>query len=359
MTAAVIYTRVSTTEQVDNLSLVTQERECRAYCDRVGFTVDRVFREEGESAKTANRTELQELLAYCAAEGKRRDIGVVVVYRVDRLARAVVDHTVIRTGLLSQGITVRAVAESFDDTPSGKFIENVMAATAQFDNDLRSARTTEGMKEALRRGRWTWQAPLGYLRPARGVSASMILDPDTAPLVKHGFEAIASRRVNKVEALDELTDLGLKTRRGRRLTKQSFGNMLRNPLYMGRVVMPTWDIDVQGDFEPIVDASLFQAVQDVLHGRSPAKSSHVRDHPDFPLRRVVRCGRCSSPLTGSWSTGRSRRYAYYRCPMKGCGRSSRGSNVRKEDLEELLGRAPSRGVTPRARERLRAGSRGC
>ena len=59
MTAAVLYVRVSTAEQVDNYSLATQERACRDYCEREGLTVDRVFREEGESAKTANRTQLR------------------------------------------------------------------------------------------------------------------------------------------------------------------------------------------------------------------------------------------------------------------------------------------------------------
>jgi hypothetical protein len=49
------------------------------------------------------------------------------------------------------------------------------------------------------------------------------------------------------------------------------------------------------------------------------------------LRRAVRCGRCASPLTGSWSTGRSKRYPYYHCPRQGCG-----TNVRKEQLENLL-----------------------
>jgi predicted site-specific integrase-resolvase len=59
---AVVYIRVSTSEQVENFSLDTQERACREYCDREELDVDRVFREEGESAKTANRPKLQELL---------------------------------------------------------------------------------------------------------------------------------------------------------------------------------------------------------------------------------------------------------------------------------------------------------
>ena len=332
MSGAYVYLRVSTAEQVENYSLDTQERSCLEFCEREDLDVVRIFREEGESAKTANRPELQAMLNACITEGRRAEISAVVVFRVDRLARKVEDYAAISGALASQGIRVRSAGESFDDSPAGKLVENLLAAVAQFDNDARSARTIEGMKEALRRGRWVWRAPLGYVRGDRHVPPSMVPDPEAAPLIRRGFEAIASRRLTKVEALDELTALGLVTRRGTPLSPQAFGESLTKIIYTGRIVKPEWGIDAEGDFEAIVEPALFQAAQDVLNGRAPAKSSRVRDNPDFPLRRIIRCGRCSSPLTGGWSKGRSRHYPYYHCPKKGCG----GSNIRKERLEELL-----------------------
>ena len=59
---AVIYVRVSTAEQVENFSLETQRRACEEYCEREGIEVDSVFVEKGESAKTTNRPQLQNLL---------------------------------------------------------------------------------------------------------------------------------------------------------------------------------------------------------------------------------------------------------------------------------------------------------
>ena len=331
MKKAVLYVRVSTLEQVSNFSLDTQERACVDYCEREGLEVDRIFREEGESAKTANRTQLRAMLNYCAVEAKRRDIGAVVVYRVDRLARDVYDHATIRAALLKSGVQVRAVAESFDDTPAGKLVENMMASIAQFDNDARAARTKAGMLEGLSRGRWMWKAPLGYVKGDRS-SQSLLQDPLFAPLVQFAFERVASRRTTRREALAEVTSLGLVTRRGRPMSLQSFGNMLSNPLYMGRVVSPKLEFDGPGDFQALVSPELFGSVQAVLEGRAPSKESRNLDHPDFPLRRVVRCGRCGTPLTASWSRGRSGRYAYYHCRRRGCG----GTNVRKELLEDLF-----------------------
>src|SRR5439155_5426759 len=75
---AVIYCRVSTKEQVENLSLATQRRACEEYCRRAGWGVARAFVDAGESAKTADRPEFQSMLAYCRENRKR--VGVVVVY---------------------------------------------------------------------------------------------------------------------------------------------------------------------------------------------------------------------------------------------------------------------------------------
>ena len=85
MVGAVIYIRVSTKEQTENLSLPTQLKACEEYCQRQGFEVLERFREEGESAKSADRTELQNLLKYCRThKGK---VQFVIVFNLTRFAR--------------------------------------------------------------------------------------------------------------------------------------------------------------------------------------------------------------------------------------------------------------------------------
>src|SRR5438034_9803910 len=85
MVGAVIYIRVSTKEQTENLSLPTQLKACEEYCQRQGFEVLERFREERESAKSADRTELQNLLKYCRIhKGK---VHFVVVFNLTRFAR--------------------------------------------------------------------------------------------------------------------------------------------------------------------------------------------------------------------------------------------------------------------------------
>src|SRR3954467_6149350 len=85
MVGAVIYGRVSTKEQTENLSLPTQLKACQEYCRRQGFHVLARFREEGESAKTADRTELQKLLQFCRTNMGR--VQFIVVFTATSCAR--------------------------------------------------------------------------------------------------------------------------------------------------------------------------------------------------------------------------------------------------------------------------------
>jgi DNA invertase Pin-like site-specific DNA recombinase len=85
MVGAVIYVRVSTKEQTENLSLPTQLKACEEYCERQGFKVLARFREEGESAKTTDRSQLQNLLTYCRLNKGR--VHFVIVFNRTRFAR--------------------------------------------------------------------------------------------------------------------------------------------------------------------------------------------------------------------------------------------------------------------------------
>jgi site-specific DNA recombinase len=138
-----IYVRVSSEEQVrGGTSLEVQQAACVKYCEERGYTVARVFVEEGESAKTANRTRFKELLAYCR---EQRDIKAVVVHKIDRFARNAADHVTVRTFLSSIGVTLRSVSEPIDDSYMGRFIEHVLSGVAELDNNIRADRSVKGM----------------------------------------------------------------------------------------------------------------------------------------------------------------------------------------------------------------------
>ena len=291
MVGAVIYVRVSTKEQTENLSLPTQLCACEEYCRRQGYEVLERFHEEGESAKTTDRSQLQSLLTYCRLNKGR--VHFVVVFNLTRFARDKYDHFALRSHLQSFGISLRSATEPIDDTSTGKLMEGVLAAFAQFDNDVRSDRTRAGMRAALELGRWVFLVPIGYINAPRELGKSLMPDPERAPLVRRAFEKYATGRFTKEQLLKQARTWGLTNRRGRPLTSQAIGVLLRNQLYAGIVDVTEYGVHgKRGDFEPLISEDLFYRVQAVLSGRLPSTTQKQHAHPDFPLRGFVGCEPC-------------------------------------------------------------------
>ena len=182
------------------------------------------------------------------------------------------------------------------------------------------------MQEALRRGQWVWKAPLGYLPDGK----TMKLDPERAPLVRLGFERFATGLYTRAQVLEDLTTRGLRTLKGKELTPQKWGEMLANRLYISRISQPAWDIEADGNWPPLLEADTFWQCQSHLatNGLIVAKE---RNNPDFPLRGFTTCIHCKKPLTGSWSQGKSQRYAYYHCPPAA---HCRRTNIPRHELDQ-------------------------
>jgi site-specific DNA recombinase len=350
MDRAIIYRRVSTQEQVTNQSLGIQLKQCREHCERSGWKVDRVFTDEGESAKTTDRTEFTRLLEYCRKNPGR--IQYLVVHNVSRFSRTRDDHFAVRAFLKKYGVTLRSVQEGFDDSASGEFMETVMAGFAQLDNRVRGERSSAGMKAAAEKGQFLWIAPVGYLNAKeRGKEPSLVVDPVKGPLVQEAFKLYSSGRYTKVEVLNKVRALGLTSRRGKEMSPQTFTNMLQRRTYCGVVASLEWGSEYPGNWAALVDEETFVAVQAVLSGRGPSTARRTRDRPDFPLRRFVKCAQCGKPMTGSWTTSKSKRYSYYHCRTRTCGGGSvREAELRGKFVQVLEGFKPNPKYLPLFRE---------
>jgi len=324
--SAVIYIRVSTQEQVENLSLETQEVRCREFCQKRGWTPICVFREEGRSAKTTRRDEFQRMLRYC--KGRKNGVGYIVVYDLSRFARNMFDQLEAERDLRESGVRLESVMEPAEDTADGRFHRNMLAAWHQFDNDRRAERTVVGMTQAAKLGRFPFKAPVGYINVSQSKGHNLILDPDRAPLVAKAFELFATGSYNRAEVLEKVTSLGLRTQKGQPLSDSTFHRLLENPIYAGLVVIPKWNLRFEGVFEPIVTPHLFNTVQDLMQDRKVVAKAYSRNNSEFPLRVFVRCGVCGAPLTGGFSSGK-KKYPYYRCRRAKC----RLGNLNRDDLE--------------------------
>lgn len=318
---AILYTRVSTKEQMEGYSLSYQEKLCKEYATKQDWEVLEVFQEEGESAKTADRTQFQKMLDYCSRnKGK---IDIVLVHKIDRFSRNSADHHSVRAILARYGVVLRSVSENINESSQGKFMESIYSAVAQYDNDVRAERVREGLKEKVRQGYWAWIAPIGYTNTPNGLA----IDKETAPYIRKAFEAYAqgNRTVRDLARL--FNKWGIRNKKGGKLCPQSVIKILQNKLYIGIISIKDWGEEVDGVHEKIIEPKLFYKVQNIRHGRCLTTAPRLFKNPEFPLKNVGKCNNCKKFLAGSKSKGRNKRYAYYHCF---CG----NTRIRKEEFED-------------------------
>src|SRR3989338_1057251 len=323
--SCIIYCRVSSKDQVDGTSLESQERICREYAERQNMTVVKVYVEMGESAKTIDRTEFNKALLFVT--NKKNKIGYFLVYKVDRFARNQDDHVSVTAILKRSGVELKSATEVFDSSSVGRLTEGMLSVIAEFDNNQRTERTKGGMLERVKQGIWQWPAPLGYHRRYKG--ANIAPEPETAPLIRLGFEEYSKGTYTYQSLAEFLTAKGLKTKGGKKPYNQLIEKIIKNPVYCG--VINVWG-KYEGTFEPLISKKLFNKCQEG-YKESVHIAPRSANNPLFPLRGVL-CSVCNKSLTGSPSTGRKgKKYLYYHHAKQDC---SKAQSIPKETFEQLF-----------------------
>lgn len=324
---AVIYIRVSSEEQVENYSLGTQEEHCRREAKHKGYEITEVFREEGKSAKTIDgRPELLRMLEHLRKH--KTEIDALIVYRLDRLSRQTQDYLFLRKKLFDWNITIMSANEPTGNTPTEKLLETILASFAQHDNDVRSERTKNGMRARFLSGQITNHVPLGYINQA----GYALKDPEKYETVERAWGLMATGTKSLKEMATLMTKWGIRVRH------QTVQRMFRNKFYMGILTSEGYPEEVKGHHVPMVTEETFYKVQSILDGRNrhnPLMPKKSRDNTEFPLRRILRCGKCGTPFTGAWSKGRNTKYGYYFCRNRCTTKSESLTNV-NTDISAFL-----------------------
>ena len=223
---AVIYTRVSTEEQArSGYSLRLQEERLRAHCHARGIEVVAHFQDDA-SAKTFNRPGFQEALAVI----RRRDpaVNLLLFYRWDRFSRNAAQALAMIDEVQALGAEPNAVEEPVDYAqPHAILMQLVHLGVAQADNQMRSRRVREGMRRALREGRWVNRPPVGYRAERDGRRKPVLVPDERAPLVREAFELVAAGHLSCEEVRRRLV------KRGLNIGRSKFTEMLKNVLYRG------------------------------------------------------------------------------------------------------------------------------
>jgi site-specific DNA recombinase len=329
-----LYLRVSSSEQAEQMNLDAQETHCREYAKQKGLNVLQVFIDPGKTGRNVNREAFKSLLSFCRENQNK--LRAVICYDVSRWARSVAGWATTITTLDSLGIEFHSVLERVDRSASGRYIANIHAASAQHFSDLLSEKMQGVLQHRLSQGLFPHKAPIGYRNLKKGIDqrppsgVNIIPDNEQASLIAHAFNAVAAGLRSIEDVRKECNALGLRSASGREIPRQSFHNMLRNPLYAGWV--ESGDLRVKGLHEPIVSQEVFDAVQVVLRGKEPEKQPYQKVREDFPLKQFVACARCGRGLTAGFNRGRSKKYAFYFCYTPTC----RAVSIRAEVLHRIF-----------------------
>ena len=330
---AVLYLRVSTQEQArDNHSLESQEKHCREFCKQRGWTVVEVFTDAGVSAwDDIERPGFQRMLAHIRQSHNCN----LVFFDYSRFGRAT--ERALRAFSSLDNLGVLSIASTRPDidirTAAGRKARRDELSDAENFSDVNSEKTALRMRSAFEDGRWCWAAPMGYqnVLGKKEHGAPNIIPDGTAPLVVRLFALVVSGNHRAADALRIVTDMGLRSKTGKKLTLHTTLKMLRNPVYIGKMRAKKWGT-VQGNHKPLIDERMFKNVQLILKGKKPVAAPYNKNNPDFPLRQFVRCSECGTPLTGAPC---KKKYLRYWCPKCLAVKTRHTKNMETEFFEML------------------------
>jgi site-specific DNA recombinase len=332
-----IYTRKSSEHNLDLAftSLDAQREACEAYiksqAHEAWHLIPGRYDDGAFSGASLERPALQQLLA----DVRAGTIDIVLVYKVDRLTRALADFAKLIELFDAHGVSFVSVTQSFNTRSSmGRLTLNVLLSFAQFERELIGERVRDKIAASKRKGIWVGgPVPLGYAAVDKKIRV-VAAEAEAVRTIFSRYLELGSVRALK-EDLDR-RGIRSKPRRlsdGRTIGGSRFGvgalaHLLKNRFYIGEVVY-RGQVH-RGEHEPIVDSALFAAVQGKLAAQAVARRCRLRGPSALLTGRLFdEYGNRMSPTHANKGGAR---YRYY---------VSRAVLQKKPQVPVSLGRVPA------------------
>ncbi|MBU8913314.1 MAG: recombinase family protein [Spirochaetales bacterium] len=272
-------------------------------------------------------------------------VDCVVVYKVDRLSRSLLDFSRLVEVFDRYGVSFVSVTQPINTADStGRLMLNILLSFAQFERETIADRTRDKVCAARRRGKWTGGIPvLGYdVHPDGG---KLVVNEDEAPMVREVFQLyLKHRSLQKVVA--ELNRRGWTTkswttkkgqvRESKHFTKSNLSRLLANPVYIGCVKLKGQVYD--GEHSGIIRKATFDKVQTILNDNHVSRGNKARNKYNHLLKGLIRCGACGTAYIPNTTRKGPRVYRYYTCSgaQKNGWKSCPLPNIPANDLEHLI-----------------------
>lgn len=317
-----IYTRKSTDENLDSdFNSLDAQRESaenyvRAQQHEGWVALPERYDDGAYSGATLERPALQRLMADVRA-GR---VDTIVVYKIDRLSRSLLDFAKMVEELEQHHVSLVSVTQQMDTSTSiGRLSLHVVLSFAQYEREVIAERIRDKMGAARRRGKYLGGVPpLGYDvdRPNK----RLVVNDEEAVLVRYVFRRYLQLG-STVALVKELAAEGYKTkawvtqkgkkRPGRPWNKAHIHRLLGNPVYIGKV-SHKGEI-FEGEHEAIIKQGLWGEVQGRLKENHRTRGNASRSQTPSLLKGILCCGSCGTSMGMTFTTRHGRQYRYYLC----------------------------------------------
>ncbi len=267
------------------------------------------YNDGGFSGGTLERPALQRLLR----DIEQGQVDIIVVYKIDRLSRSLMDFAKLVEVMDAHGVTFVSVTQSFNTTTSmGRLTLNILLSFAQFEREVIGERIRDKFAASRARGMWMGgKVPLGYDVVAR----KLVVNEDEALRVRRVFDLFVETG-SGVETVRRLRAEAMTAKSGRPLNKGDVYKLLNNRTYVGDA---THKGNVyRGEHEAIVSRTLWDQAHAVLQVSPRARAAQNRQHAPALLKGLIFGvdGRALSP-THARKNGRLYRYYVAQRVLKG------------------------------------------
>lgn len=317
-----IYARVSTSEQARGYSIEAQLSPCRDYARLNGWTVYGEYVDPGHSGGTDKRPAFKKMIS----DALSGHISVILCHKFDRFARSRIHSATYKSLLRDKGIQVISVTQPLEaDNPASMLLEGI---TEVFDEwflvNLR-AETLKGQWRAIEEGKFPHQPPLGYIKHNGNIE--MV---EVGAMLSQAFSEFASGQYTLYTWSETAYQLGIRGRRGNKLSPSDWSTIFRNRFYVG--VLCWAGREAVGNHQPLVSQDIFDRVQAVLLANR--NHSVVKQYRSYLLSHLLWSENTGSPMHG---TTAKVKHVYYRSHLRaGKGYHSVPAARLHEQIEAVL-----------------------
>lgn len=302
-----IYTRKSSEEglEQDFNSLDAQREACEAYIKSQmhegWFLLDKQYNDGGFSGGTMERPAFKELLK----DIENDKIDIVVVYKVDRLTRSLMDFSKIIDVFDRHETSFVSITQQFNTTTSmGRLTLNILLSFAQFEREVTGERIRDKIAASKKKGMWMGgKVPLGYLKEDK----KLVIHKEEVQKVRMIFDKYLDLK-SVPKLMHYLKENKIKTKTDKYFSKGQLYHLLANKIYIGKITHK--DKVYDGEHDAIICDETFEKVQKLLYENKVDKTCGVKSSSNSLLASLI-YDDLGNKMTPSHSNNHGRRYRYY------------------------------------------------